>query len=754
MQQADDRGYSTHQAQLPPAQQPIYDRYDSRPQDNYGAPPPPPPQREDSGGFEDDRPPPPPAHRSRTGSNPAVYQQNMQTMRQDVLRNEAHRASASPASSSAAYPGRPTYKAADSAPGGLASAQYSIEQPPPPLHYSYDAGYDQSHRGMQATVEDVPESPESMNSYRRSIGGRQSLGQSQQQFDMDFAPTDSPAPLNIATRRGSNAGPAPEQSRYSTSPGMQDQPGYQASNGVYSTSPSQAAVQREPSEYSHHSNYGRHSEPTLPSYDSQRDQRDQRALTYRNEFEDTSNNYAAPPPPPVPAALVPGINPNVSQMSQELVRFGDDRSHHQRRYTQPAHNEVQPRGRTMDLSRRYDYDDTTANYNAPPPPVQHAKTYTNGMPRSDYNVVVRTRGQSPIPPPARDPSPNPPQQQHTIRRKSVSPRPPSSDSRAMSSVPFGPDSYDSLNPSVAAASNDLPDYDAATGKIITHDGREVDPSDHLPMDTWAPEPEPKKPTPAASPSGRPAPAGPQPLPPSGRRQLRIAARPQSMLPGTPNGGYSSADPYDTPSPPVSTGRNRLQKKPPPRTSTSALPAGVPMMSGANGPGPDAAPAYNSGFRRNSNVGMESTPLAPLPPHQDNFNAPRQLSRASTFDYVGGENYHPSMNGQRGGPPPPAKIPLALPPAQGYGHGGHNMSGAMQLHSSSAARRGGMDDYNDPYGHGGGGGTMDYGRDLSLEEELSQIDIGTGRSSRRHRHQGHAAHASAGGGYGGGHQGQW
>ncbi|RAK74912.1 uncharacterized protein BO72DRAFT_409153 [Aspergillus fijiensis CBS 313.89] len=65
------------------------------------------------------------------------------------------------------------------------------------------------------------------------------------------------------------------------------------------------------------------------------------------------------------------------------------------------------------------------------------------------------------------------------RRKSVSPRPPSMRERGVSPTPFSPDSYDALNPN------------ASMGPIIGDDGREIDPSDHLPTDTWAPEPERK-----------------------------------------------------------------------------------------------------------------------------------------------------------------------------------------------------------------------------------------------------------------------
>ncbi|KAK4224708.1 hypothetical protein QBC38DRAFT_538284 [Podospora fimiseda] len=757
----DDRQYS----HSPQYQQPAYDRFDSRPRESFSAPVP-------QGNLEEDRPPPPPVHRSRAGSNPVLtnqYQIAPPTMRQNVLRNEAHRQSGQAASPSA-YPGRPTYKASDSAPAVIAGSQYSNmeQQPQPPRHYSYDVGYSQSHRHHQATVEDVPESPESVDSAkRRSIGRPPRESQTQfEQYDTPFEPeygstNDSPAPLNIAGRRPSNTGPS--SSRYSTSPGLQDNnvgPGvsrYSTSPGVqddgsppvppthFSTSPGMQdhlghqreksgsyrpspveAPPRAPSDYSSSSNYGRHSEPILSSYSSQQEQR---ALTYRNEFED-SPSYSAPPPP-VPASLVPG-------MSQELVRVGE------RRYTQQAQIEPASRGRTMgDASRRYDYDDPQASYN-PAPPAHAGRspgTYTtNGPSTSSVNVVIRQRNYSPNPPPARDPSPNPPMhsqygsrrdpspnpyaglrdpspnppihQQHTIRRKSVSPRPPSSDSRAISSIPFGPDSYDSLNPNVSAgaikdSTTSRPDYNEATGKIITHDGNEVDPSDHLPMESWAPEPEPKNNALSTSPAARAGLSNSEP-----RQPLRITGVPRPS-------SYVEPDRVDSsPTPLSSSLRNRLQKKAPYRQSMSAVSSAMPpMMSGANGPGPG---------RRNSNVGMDSSPLAPLPSHHDNFTPPRQLPRASTFDYGAGENYHPSRPAANGMPPIPAKVPLALPPPPGHG----NMSGALQLHSSSAARRHGLDEYDNYHHDSRGDSWGGDGRELSLEEELRSIDIGTGRSSRR------------------------
>ena len=91
------------------------------------------------------------------------------------------------------------------------------------------------------------------------------------------------------------------------------------------------------------------------------------------------------------------------------------------------------------------------------------------------------------------------------------------------------------------------------------------------------------------------------------------------------------------------------------------------------------------------------PLGPATSHQRNSTPPRALVRASTFDY---ENYAPPSygaprSGHGNGPPIPAKVPM--------------MSGGM-----------GPVDAQEPRGS----------EDWALMEEMSRIDIGTGRARRR------------------------
>lgn len=677
----DDQAYSSPNYQQPPS----FERQNSRPSpDPYVLP-----RSERSVSPEEDRPPPPPVHRTRNNSGTAqdlgtrssydsmAAKGTPPTMRRDVLKNEAHRRSVP-----VAYPGRPTYKAFDPSPTAPLAIQHSNEerrnqhdnhQPSPPPHYSYDSPGDPNSRAMQPTVEDAPESPDNMmvSSFRRS-------GSRMPQYEPDFDPAASPAPLNVGTRpRGSSGHASPS-----------------AMPGDHRRNTSTSDYYFDTREVNHQS-----SQAPSDSYNS----RGQLLLPYHSELDDTSNSYD---PPPVPASLIPGMDPNLAlDIAQRINedRRSDRRT--ERRYTQSTAISTPPRGRGINGHSSTFAQDNSPGGSYPMPRQDHSRSpnaYTSG-PTTPNNVNPRTVSPLPI----RDPSPNP---HHTIRRKSISPAPPT-DGRRLSAVPFGPDDYDALNPTATTppqeSSSSGIDYGEVNGKIITHDGREVDPSDHLPMDTWAPEPEPKKP----SGSSRPSPAGPQPMPPSGRRQLRIAGRPQSMA---PNSGYMSSDISFSGAPassaPVSTGRNRLQKK-------SNRASAMPVMGGAGG-SPGGGEHFGS---------QGSSPLAPLPHHHDNnFTPPRTLVRASTFDYPSenhaplygsspGEGSRGMMRGSYTAPPIPAKVPLAItgPPV---------MSGALPASRSGG---GGYDEWGARSGGGRG--------ELSLMEEMQRIDIGTGRSSRRHGH---------------------
>lgn len=637
-----DRNYQfpPHENQHPRHSDSLYSRsYEPDPRASFGhsqpayETPSPPAHHHRQSIEYDERPPPPPAHRVRNssgtshelvprGSFDALQHKATPPMRHDVLRNEAHRYSVPSPSSS--YPGRPTYRPFDSAPDVPSATQYhesntSLELAP--RHYSYDSAYDPHHRSLQPTVEDVPESWTPPTARTRA-----SIPRANQYDEREYHQASSPAPLNLSGRGSTTSG------HYSPA-AIQSQQQYDT-NGY---SPSHSPMASE--DYSQALTL-----VSRPSWPRQHDY----SMSHPSELED--NHVQAPGDydlPSVPPTLVPGVDP-------ALAREISDRFHQERkqgrRYTQPPAMNTPPRGRQQ--------SEPPSNYVAHYSPSGNPPA-SRGYDRSPVNysggpttpsgqmVVSGVRGVSPTP------------SHHTIKRKSVSPAPPPSDGRRLSGVPFGPDSYEALNPSVSAQDTSKTEYTNAEGKIVTPDGREIDPSDHLPMDTWAPEPEPKKSAESAETRSRPVPGGAQPMPPSSRRPPRGASRPQSAIAAiTAPPMYGASE--STVSLPISTGRNRLQKK---QHRQSALPA--PISSG-------------------------TSPLGPSTPHQRNSTPPRALVRASTFDY---ENHGPARTGYGSGPPIPAKIPM--------------MSGGLGPTPPSG------------------------GEDWALMEEMSRIDIGTGRA-RRHR----------------------
>ncbi|KIX00612.1 uncharacterized protein Z518_09677 [Rhinocladiella mackenziei CBS 650.93] len=327
-------------------------------------------------------------------------------------------------------------------------------------------------------------------------------------------------------------------------------------------------------------------------------------------------------------------------------------------------------------------------------PPRKARAFENSDERQirrSEPVVVRPRAISPNP-------------AHTIPRKSITPTSAMPEGRRMSDMPFGPDSYDVLNPGTSPPVQD--DSYAATdegkeasrqkevdklrdqGPIIGNDGRIIDPSDHLPADTWAPEPERKNRKPEHVIKIR--------TKEEARMQNRTGSSPASTRPhsiatssyqGSPNGALpspyqaSSSPPAIPTSPPTGSrggGRNRL-KKPMPNRPLPTQPYPHPHTSPAV-----MAPASVEDHPRPSSqrCSTHSSPAGGLP----------QRPPLSEYQVPATSNYNP-----RGGPNrpeypvTPTKVPL------------HRSNNSME------------------YG--------EYGGDGSLALELSTIDIGPSRMGR-------------------------
>ncbi|XP_044721339.1 c2 domain-containing protein [Hirsutella rhossiliensis] len=561
--------------------------------------------------IEDECPPPPPAHRSMPSGDGqelvrrGIYDSPPQMvapstpMRHGVLKSEALRHSAP------TYPGRPLFRPYDPNSPGSSPSESHNGSPVPPRYHSYDPASDSQHRSMQPTVEDVPESPPGVLESSYKHGGPRSTSNDEMMFE------SAPRSETMDLMRS----PAASSRHASLSPGH--------GRGGLPTSASLVHV-RDQSNGLMYQSLKRQSQRPSP----------------RPEFEaGQARGSPGCALPDVPASLSPGMDPGLSR--EILEQIYEEHRHDGRHATPPG---------TTPTRGRHDNDESQAYRSHSPGYV--ARLY-EGRPDVTYSggpetQLVRRGHASP------SPSPSP---QHRIPRKSVSPGPPAAEDRMISDTPFSPDSYDALNPALGSPREPRPKTERIEmgGKIITHDGREVDPSDHLPMESWAPEPEPKGGQMQASPDSRsrPTPSGAQPMPPSGRRPLRIArAQPSTTSPPS----YHFDDSPRTP--PVS-GRGRLQKK-----------------AARGPPGPSAA---------------MSSPLAPV--STDNFQE-RQIvytrtggpRRWGSWDYPN-ENHAPQHNAA---PPIPAKIPFtAMSGANGGGELAlmHEMQ-RIDIGSGRSRRRGG------------------------------------------------------------------
>lgn len=241
----------------------------------------------------------------------------------------------------------------------------------------------------------------------------------------------------------------------------------------------------------------------------------------------------------MPPSLVPGYEPKAAEDESESM--------YEMRMSprQQSHDQPQPQAKS---------------------PSSATQPRQQPLPRSFENVQERRahRYSAPV-----DRYPTPPSKPRAVSpdprtpvRKSLSPQPAPAERPQQAGIPFSPDSFDAYNPSISAANSvNNPGARYSTpeqareasrqherqeklgdGPIIGSDGRIIDPSDHLPTDTWAPEPEQKTPTrrgPEVTVRFRNSPQGAQPMPSAGRRPLneartQSASTPLYALPNSPN----------------------------------------------------------------------------------------------------------------------------------------------------------------------------------------------------------------------------
>ena len=289
----------------------------------------------------------------------------------------------------------------------------------------------------------------------------------------------------------------------------------------------------------------------------------------------------------IPPSLVPGHEPTTAEDESEMM--------YERRTNarQQSHDQPVPQARSPSSvapSRQQPLPRSFEN-------MQERRAHRYSAPVDRYSTPInRPRAISP--------------DSRTPARKSVSPHPVPAERHQQSAVPFSPDSFEAYNPSLSAA-NSVNDIGArystpeqakeasrqherqekfGDGPIIGNNGRIIDPSDHLPTDTWAPEPEQKIPTrrtPEVSVRFRNSPQGAQPMPSAGRRPLNEArTQSASTLMYAHHAGNS---PSNLPN------RNHLQQYP--RISPGNIPPPVPGKVPIGGGKEDWGDALSEEMRR-------------------------------------------------------------------------------------------------------------------------------------------------------------
>lgn len=436
----------------------------------------------------------------------------------------------------------------------------STPPPPPARRVLYDSQplyASQQHAGRQ-----VPDSSRHNGAYTNK--------------PYDMSPQDRPHSHYMAPTV-EDASPPPTAYRPYVSPSPQNQ--HRQYDSRLHNVPSSVALQQGERSSFGSSHHGSHSVTPRESFSA----RPSTASTYRDQVyrQDrplSSSGYTAP----LPSTLVAGMDPVIAQEVADRIyhdttrRQSRDQSASQRRYDNLRQQQRHMQGHShsqTDLQRPF--DNGGMSYNGD---LGH-----NSVPD------LRHAAQSP----------------GVIPRKSVSPAPRQDEPRRLSGIPFGPDDFAALNPNVAPSkAADTTDPEA---KIIMHDGRVVDPSDHLPEHSWAPEPESRGGNKEQQDSQRQRPG------PAGRRPLRVNTRPDAGDHTNSSPVYTTgrAGDYD-----MSTGRVRLQKK---------------------ASRPDAQPA------------PYSSPSAPM--HSYNGNEYNARSAPRGYDQVYDDDY------SNNGPPIPAKIPM-------------------------------------------------------------------------------------------------
>ncbi|KAL5360230.1 hypothetical protein BJX96DRAFT_175092 [Aspergillus floccosus] len=328
----------------------------------------------------------------------------------------------------------------------------------------------------------------------------------------------------------------------------------------------------------------------------------------------------------MPPSLVAGFDPIVADAESDRAVAES----HSRRQSAVFEGQVMPLREPSPILPPYPVD---------PAPEEHRAPVSRGSMTSETRIVPR-KSVSPGPSAVihrKSVSPGP---SALVPRKSISPRPSSSGGHEPSQVPFSPDSFDAFNPNAARSAvlrDPAPAYDSPAqameaarrseaeaardpGPIYDDEGKEIDPSDHLPTDTWAPEPERKNKKPGVVVRFRNAPARTATKPPVPAKEW-----------GPPRGR------------PATMGTTR-------RPQSYAMPD---MMRGR--PPPSEMHRGRDPYGSYAHGRTYSTPNVATPSPRSSFRGSASPGRSPSRLY---EPENP-------GPPIPAKVPIAPPPTQSF-----------------------------------------------------------------------------------------
>lgn len=276
--------------------------------------------------------------------------------------------------------------------------------------------------------------------------------------------------------------------------------------------------------------------------------------------------------------------------------------------------------RPMARSRRTSYEIANNDF--------EAQVYDEPQPMSSYDHYV---SYDEAHQPTVEDAPPSPGLQPVISRKAVGAQP-----KRINGMPFAPDAYDVLNPASSPATNENTMFETSEqakeaqrlreveklrdlGPIIGNDGREIDPSDHLPSDTWAPEPERKNRKPehvihirSKNDANRPTGARPSPIVIRNRGSAvtNLHSSPASVPQQQPTMHDSSPAARASPSGFIG-GRNRLQKAPPAQTRPLPIQPYAAPAASASSPVVASSPSHMSS--------RESTPTRPLQPRHPSYD---------------------------------------------------------------------------------------------------------------------------------------